>query len=144
MSGFNDRLNWDIAYRGNVSPRLDSSKRPFFAPVTAAVTSNVVMIGMRNSRAKSTWTYAGMAYMNAFSSPSSASSFSSAVEIGSQKLRLGTLTLFQAPSLKLPLYYVEIRIPFWHQLMEVEVWQYSGDEINPVIRIETKLDTLIQ
>ncbi|BAZ02245.1 hypothetical protein NIES37_62570 [Tolypothrix tenuis PCC 7101] len=139
MTGIHDRLNWDLVVRTKLTPVKFPNKPAFFKPLTVIVNSRILMIGMRNRQAKDTWRYAGTAYMNLFTLPSSTSLFAAGVETARQDLRLGTLTLIQFPELQLYPYYVEVRVPPWHQEMLVEVWQYSGDEVDV---IKTSIDEI--
>lgn len=145
MSGINDSINWDLVRRQTyTSIRVGESHVPL-SLVTLASDSRLMMFGFRNIEAKSTWWLAARVSMKILTLPSSTSQFLAAVDGGFNKsCGLGELTLVHFPDYKQSGFVVEIRFPPWHKQMYMEAWKYSGDEADPVTRIEVKLDSLLQ
>jgi hypothetical protein len=55
--------------------------------------------------------------------------FESAVSANQRRLRLGVRNLVVFPKLANP-WTLELRFPYWHQLMDVEVWEYTGEDVD--------------
>lgn len=147
MSGINDSLNWDLVKRQTVS-RTYNPDGTFnrISPVTVVADSYVMMFGFRNDNAPSRWWYAATVSMKLLTLPSSTSEFMASVHAFSRKCGLRELSIIQFPNYGLLPFLAEIRFPSWHEQMYLEVWKYSGDEINVAMqtleRIETKIDAL--
>ena len=146
MSGINDPLNWDLVRRQTYTAVKYTENTYVPMPtVTLASDSRLMMFGFRNTEAKSSWWLAARVSMKILTLPSSTSQFLAAVDGGFSKgCGLGELTLVHFPDYKQSDFVVEVRFPTWHKQMYMEAWKYSGDEIDPVVRIEVKLDSLLQ
>lgn len=139
MSGINDKLNWDlVARRTYKSRKLPKNQRVPIQAQVFIVDSPAIIIGCKNRLAKPSWWLAGNAYQKILTSLSSTSQFIAGVEGSRYKIRLDTLHLIRFPDWQLKPYMLEFKPAFWHDEMLVEVWKYSGDELDgDLARIQT-------
>lgn len=149
MTGINDRLNWDKIIRTTKrAKKLPKDKYQPIPPVTSVVDSPAVIIGMSSKTAKPNWWLAGNVSMVLLTSPSSTSQFQVGIEAYRQKIPLGLPTLVRLPDWQLQPYLLRVEIAKWHTEMFIEVWKYSGDELDGDvarhIRIEEKIDDISQ
>lgn len=147
MWGIGNKLSWDLVLRKSYYARSLSDNPNKFSPIptiTFAVDSHILLIGARNSQAKSNWFLAGHVSNRLLFSPSSTSDFIAAVQSGSAiKIGLNRLTLVKFTDFNLLPYLLEIDIARWHKEMFLEVWKYSGtpDSVEASLtRIEAKID----
>lgn len=150
MSGINDSLNWDLVRRQTYNA-VSGPETSYFPipPISIVCDSHLMMFGFRNDEAKPTWRFAARVHMKLLTLPSSTSEFLASVEAFSQGCNLRELTLIQFPNLGLLPFLAEINIAKWHKKMYIEVWKYSGDEIDIttqsleiIRRLESKIDNL--
>lgn len=153
-----NNLNWDRVLTKTYYAQPITTDGSQFKPIptiTALVDSYTLLIGCRNTQAKSNWYLAGHATSRLLFSPSSTSDFTAAVQSYSRvKLGLERLTLVRFKDFNLTPFLLEINIAKWHKEMFVEVWKYSKepnnveDDLarieNTLERIEYKLDTTTQ
>ena len=90
------------------------------------VSSRVLLVGMKNPKAKSGWRLG--CWLSAMAPPvaqSAPASFPEEAEIFSSRIPLGRLKLVVLPRLS-EQYLVELRFPHWHQEALFEIRRYSG------------------
>lgn len=68
-------------------------------------------------------------------SPSSTTVFTSAVAADNRRLRLGVLNLLIFPRLIKP-WILELKFPYWHEEIYLEVWRYDGADIDVFQRLD--------
>lgn len=143
-----NNLNWDRVLTKTYYAQPITTDGSQFKPIptiTALVDSYTLLIGCRNTQAKSNWYLAGHATSRLLFSPSSTSDFTAAVQ-SYPRIRIGLdrLNLIKFKDFSLLPYVLEINIAKWHKEMFIEVWKYSGstDDIEDTLaRIENKIDT---
>jgi hypothetical protein len=154
VSGINDSLNWDLVRRQTYTavPGPESSFIPI-PPVALVCDSYLMMFGFDNTEAKPSWRFAAQVRMQLLTLPSSTSEFQASVQAFTKGCGLRELTLVEFPDFGVLPFLAEIRIAKWHRKMYFEAWKYSGDEVDPnikllnltqsrLIQIETKIDNL--
>ena len=139
MTGINDKLNWDLITRKLYKARkLPNNKRVPIQVQAFIIDAPAIMIGCKNKTAKPTWWLAGSAYQKILTSPSSTSRFVAGVEGERYKIRLDTLHLIRFRDWQLKPYMLEFKPAHWHEQMLIEIWKYSGDELDgDLARIQT-------
>lgn len=150
MTGINDPLNWDLVRRQTYNTTIFSENSYIPIPTISVIAeSHLMMFGFRNSQAKQTWNFAASVNMKLLTLPSSTSEFMASVAAFSKGCNLRELTLVKFPNYGLLPFLAEIRIAKWHKEMFIEIWKYSGDEIDIptqsleiINRIESKIDAL--
>lgn len=143
-----DRLEWNLVHRElYIGQEIVSGARRrityWIAPRTYLIDSNVVLIGMKNEFAPSSWYLGGWASQRITFSPSSTSEFQPSIAAERRQLRLGTLNLWTLPKLDRP-WFLELQFPRWHQQMLVEIWRYDGidfDQFDRFNELERLLDS---
>lgn len=154
---FQDSLNWDLVLRQDyfVTPTPSDPKNYSPIPsITVLVDSYTLAIGARSDKALNHWYLAAYVNQRLLFVPSSTSDFIALVQTKEDfKIRLNQLNLIQFPNFGISPYVLEIKIPYWHEHMFLEVWKYSGtDNAKPVQeliaevrsdlnRIESKIDS---
>ena len=139
MTSINDKLNWDlVARRTYRSRKLANKQRVPIGTQSFIVDAPAIMIGCKNKLAKPSWWLGGNAYQRILTHPSSTSVFVAGVEGSRYTIRLDILHLIRFPDYQLRPYMLEFKPAFWHDEMLVEVWKYSGEELDgDLARIQT-------
>ena len=144
-----NQSNWDLVLKNTYYANVSQSDPKIFVPIPSigvSVNSQILLIGARNTQAKSNWFLAGYASPRLLFVPSFNSEFLSIVQSSPGiKIGLNRLTLLTFPDYNLLPYILEISISKWHKEMFLEIWQYTGsveDIKSSLNRIEQKVDTL--
>lgn len=140
-----DTLEWNPVIKETITATQlpDGNYRPL-PDRTLFMESSVLMIGARNPEAGPNWFLACRAFQLLSFLPSSTSQFVAAVQAEQRIVRLDTLNLIVFPKLA-PQWLLQLRFPIWHKQMYIEVWSYSGqdlDTFSELARIEGKIDGL--
>ncbi len=147
MPGINDSLNWNLTRRESLAARVFADGGFYIPAFTVPADSYLMMFGFKNPDAKSNWWLAADLYQQLLTLPSSTSEFQASVEAFRTRCRLNTLSLVKFPNYGLLPFLVEIRFPPWHKKMDIEIWHYSGEEIdqslNALNQIDIKVDEIL-
>lgn len=143
-----DKLHWDLVRRQKYVAQTvtvgDDIRYLPIPDISFALSSYVLMLGTKSSKAKVHWKLGCWVNMKLLISPSSQSDYVAAVQVYRQFCSLGGLTLLQLPHYQPLPYLLVLSVPRWHQEIEIELWQYSGPDSNTdtesLKRIELKLD----
>jgi hypothetical protein len=104
-------------------------------PQSFLIDSYVCQVGLKNRHAPTSWYLGAWATMLLPMSPSSTTVFTSAVAADNQRLRLGVLNLLIFPRLIKP-WVLELKFPYWHEEIYLEVWRYDGRDITMFQRFD--------
>lgn len=143
---FGNSLNWDLVRR------QDYAAKPSIAnpdellpipPISFVLSAPYLLIGINSVTAKPHWFLGCRASLRLLISPSSLSEFAGGVEVLRKNCGLKNLTLIEASEVKPKPYLLMLFVPWWHEKIEIEVWEYSGVDTDKVLdqlgRIESKL-----
>ena len=125
-----DGLEWNLVIRETYQvQRIDDRSYNPIPPRSLFIeNSSVIMIGLRNSKAEAHWYLGAWLEMRLPLSPSSTTEFMALVTASNRRLRLGGLNLVILPKL-MPSCLIELKFPYWHEEMLVEVWRYDGRDV---------------
>jgi hypothetical protein len=160
-------LNWDLVarrfYRAPppiVNPKTGKEKKRPIPEIILGVDRPILMVGIKVENAPSSWWLGASATQLLAIHPSTTSIFEprNITDAARYNLRINLLNLVRFPRLEPKIYYLSLRIPYWIQLAEIEVWKYSGLESDSteemlltlnynqevkLHRIEEKVDDLV-
>lgn len=128
MTGLADRLNWNLLVRVKLTAFKKPDKSLFYQPIRYTLPSTTrLLVGVANSKAKSTWIYGGQCRVHVPASPSSTSKFVSQMMVLDQRLTVGKLNLVGLPNLDINTYSIELLPPKYFEEFFHEIWWYDGD-----------------
>lgn len=133
--------NWILIHRNlyKVQQVPDSPDRYYpLATINIPAISSRLLVGGRSSKAKSHWYLAASVAIKASLSLAN-SSFVSSIQAQpvEYKLPLNRLVLFEIKNFQTNTYCLEIKIPYWHEEMEIEVWKYQGTVLDERLEFDT-------
>lgn len=99
-----------------------------------SMSSYVCAIGISNPQAPPHWRFAGWASMNLPIAPPG-SSYPVLSQISARRCLLDQLTLLVFPKTASP-WTLKLQFPAWHLLINLEVWQYNGSDIDELTRLD--------
>lgn len=139
MTGITDRLNWDFVGRGNyqavatsTNPRSNSGIPRQQFPISSG--ASILMLGCRSATASTYWRLGCWASQILMVLPSTTSTFLGSLKTKRIACQLGAFTLLEFTDYQAGTWILEIDIPRWIDQLEVEIWYYSGDQLNPTLR----------
>lgn len=143
---FSDTMEWNLVarqtYNANVNAALQNRlpARQWFIQ-----NSNLLIIGVRSSTARTYWKTGGWASQIQPFLPSTVSEFAAAVQSDRKWLQLGRMTLLTFPKL-LSGWILNIDFPYWLDQVYVEIYRYDGRDYTTFERLATleqKIDALM-
>ena len=126
-----DRLEWNLVARQEFIGRevIVGRRRRVTYDIPDqryVIDGHVILVGLSNPFAQSNWYLGAWGTQALLFNPSSTSQFFSAgVQAQVKRLRVNALTLWVTPKLDRP-WRLELRFPYWHSQMLVEIWRYDG------------------
>lgn len=126
MLGLYNRLNWNLAFRGEYT-RAELSPPPPIPPILLSLKSPLLSIGIGSKSAQPHWKRGGWANLVLPFTPSSTGRFPARVfpSKDAKFLRLGHYTLVDFTYWGIANYQVEVNFPKYFDDVGVEVWEYS-------------------
>ncbi len=128
-----DPLHWDLmlrqSYEAAPIPTPEGRRGQWFYPIpdiNISCDSSIVAIGINCIHANPWWKWGGTARMKLLSLPSSTSEFVAAMVVSEFRCQLFQLNLVRFPVLDVPLYLLNLELPYYFQQAYVEIWKYSG------------------
>lgn len=137
MSGVADRLNWDFVGRGNYEALVHTTGPRSHSRIPSQqfiANAPILMLGCRSATASPYWSLGCWASQVLLITPSVTSTFMATCHVERVACRLNMFTLIKFTDYQAGPYLLKIDIPHWIDQLEVEVWYYSGDELNPTLR----------
>lgn len=146
MSDILNPNNWLLVHQNTYTAQPVPNEPDRFFPLTTlniVATSNALLIGGQSNKAKPTW-YLAASVVPKFrlALPNSAFSPNIQIEPVEYRIPLNRLVLLRFKNYGADIYFLEIRVPFWHQEINIEVWQYTKLPIP--IDVDEKLENLNQ
>jgi hypothetical protein len=98
------------------------------------LSSYVCAVGLTNSQAQPHWRLGGWAAMDVAIAANSAN-YAASTTAFTRKCWLNQLNLLILPKLVSP-YTLVLQFPSWHLVMAIEVWEYTGEDIDELMRLD--------
>lgn len=126
MLGLYNRLNWNLAFRGDYT-RAELPIPPPIPPIEVSLKSPLLAVGIGSNKAKPTWYKGGWASLILPFTPSSTGKFRARVDPATDRkmLRLGYYTLLDFTYWGVANYLIQVRFPAYFEDVGVEIWEYS-------------------
>lgn len=126
-----DRLEWNLISRQEFTAQeiiVGRRRRvTYYIPDQRyVIDGHVIAIGLANPVAPANWFLGAWGTQALLINPSTTSQFFSAgMQADVRRLRINALNLWITPKLDRP-WRLELRFPYWHSQMLVEIWRYDG------------------
>lgn len=132
MLGLYNRLNWNLAFRGEYAGETIQVTGGYIPPqpippIEVSLKSPLLAVGIGSTKAKPTWYKGGWASLILPFTPSSTGKFPAKVDPSRDRhiLRLGHYTLLDFTYWGIANYSIRINFPRYFKDVGVEVWEYS-------------------
>lgn len=138
--------NWNLVHQNTyiVQPIPTNPDRYYpLPPLSILATSNLLLIGGQSSKAEPHW-YLAASVIPRYSLSLSGSQFSPNIQTEAieYKIPLNRLVLLNLKNYGAVTFFLEIKIPAWHEELSLEVWQCKQPFLSN--SVEEKLENLKQ
>ena len=138
--------NWNLVHQNTyiVQPIPSNPDRYYpLPPLNILATSNLLLIGGQSSKAEPHWYLAASVIPRySLSLPGSRFSPNIQTEPTEYKVPLNRLVLLDLKNYDASTFFLEIKIPAWHEELSLEIWQYNQRFLSN--SVQEKLENLKQ